>query len=130
MVVGPAQGEELLPTLYEHYTLGGVTSGLVPTSNGFLLNRKPFKIVSGAIHYFRVHPANWRDRLRKLRAAGLTAVETWVNLLVINILKQNVKAKILGMWLGICMSPKRMCSTLGKEAMICQFFWIYSCSFK
>jgi hypothetical protein len=70
------QGKELLPTLYEHYTLGGVTSGLVPTSNGFLLNGKPFRMFSGAVHYFRVHPAYWKDRLRKLRAAGITAVET------------------------------------------------------
>ena len=65
-----------LPTLYEHYTEGGVSSGLVPTPDGFLLNGKPYRVTSGAIHYFRVHPALWRDRLRKLRASGLTAVET------------------------------------------------------
>jgi len=67
-----------LPTLYEHYSEGGVVSGLVPTADGFLLNGKPFRLISGAIHYFRVHPAYWRDRLRKLRAAGMNAVETYV----------------------------------------------------
>ena len=82
MVVDTALEKEFLPTLYEHYTLGGVTSGLVPISNGFLLNDKPFRIISGAIHYFRVHPAYWRDRLRKLRAVGANTVETLVNLLI------------------------------------------------
>ncbi len=67
---------ESLPSLYEHYTLGGVKSGLIPTVNGFLLNGKPFRLMSGAIHYFRVHPSYWRDRLRKLRASGITTVET------------------------------------------------------
>jgi len=67
-----------LPTLYEHYTNGGIRSGLVPTADGFLLNGKSIRIVSGAIHYFRVHPAYWRDRLRKLRASGANAVETYV----------------------------------------------------
>ena len=66
----------MLPLLFEHYTAGGVESGLVPTSTGFLLNGKPLKIISGAVHYFRIHPSLWRDRLRKVRAAGLTVVET------------------------------------------------------
>ena len=64
-------------TWYEHYTAGGRQSGLNPASSeGFLLNGKPFRLVSGAIHYFRVHPAYWRDRLKKLRASGANAVET------------------------------------------------------
>ena len=33
---------EGLPSLYEHYTFGGVKSGLVSTASGFLLNGKPF----------------------------------------------------------------------------------------
>lgn len=67
---------ETLPSLYEHYTSGGVKVGLVPTADGFMLNGKPFRVISGAIHYFRVHPDYWRDRLVKLRAAGVTTVET------------------------------------------------------
>lgn len=42
----------------------------------FLLNGSPFRYVSGSLHYFRVPRAYWRDRLRKLRAAGLNAVST------------------------------------------------------
>ena len=44
----------------------------------FLLDGKPFQIYSGAIHYFRVLPEYWRDRLLKLKAAGFNTVETYV----------------------------------------------------
>lgn len=44
----------------------------------FLLDGKPFKIISGSIHYFRVVPEYWRDRLEKLRAMGCNTVETYV----------------------------------------------------
>ena len=44
----------------------------------FLLNGKEFRIYSGCIHYFRVPEALWRDRLAKLKAAGLNTVETYV----------------------------------------------------
>lgn len=44
----------------------------------FYLNGEPFRIISGAIHYFRVPRAYWRDRLEKLRAMGCNTVETYV----------------------------------------------------
>lgn len=36
------------------------------------------RLLSGALHYFRIHPAQWEDRLAKARALGLNAVETYV----------------------------------------------------
>ncbi|KAG8233443.1 hypothetical protein J437_LFUL010554, partial [Ladona fulva] len=65
-----------LPTLYEYYSEGGIKSSLEAPESGFKLNGKDITIFSGAIHYFRLHPNYWRDRLRKLRAAGLNTVET------------------------------------------------------
>ena len=47
-----------------------------PSGNGFVVEGKEKKIMSGAIHYFRVVPAYWKDRLTKLKAAGLNTVET------------------------------------------------------
>lgn len=44
----------------------------------FLLDGKPFQIVSGAIHYFRVVPEYWRDRLEKLKNMGCNTVETYI----------------------------------------------------
>lgn len=65
-----------LPTLYEHYVPSKVESGLEAKADGFHLNGKKITLHSGALHYFRVPQAYWRDRLRKYRAAGLNAVET------------------------------------------------------
>jgi len=44
----------------------------------FLLNNQPFRILSGAIHYFRVHPDLWADRIEKARLMGLNTIETYV----------------------------------------------------
>lgn len=41
----------------------------------FLKDGEPFRYVSGSIHYVRVHPSDWADRLRKMRYAGLDAVQ-------------------------------------------------------
>ncbi|XP_050293705.1 beta-galactosidase-1-like protein 2 [Anthonomus grandis grandis] len=68
-----------LPTNYEYYAGDGVSSGLNADQKYFLLNGKNITIFSGAFHYFRVHPSQWRDRLRKMRAAGLNTVETYVS---------------------------------------------------
>lgn len=46
--------------------------------NSFLLDDLPFRILSGAMHYFRVHPDYWKDRLLKMRAMGLNTLETYV----------------------------------------------------
>lgn len=67
-----------LPSNYEYYTSGGIKWGLDANSPKFYLNAKEIKIFSGAFHYFRVPRAYWSDRLRKMRAAGLNAVETYI----------------------------------------------------
>jgi len=48
-------------------------------ANGqFLLNGKPFQIISGSMHYARIPRADWRDRLRMAKAMGLNTVTTYV----------------------------------------------------
>lgn len=44
----------------------------------FLLDGEPITIISGAIHYFRVVPEYWQDRLEKLKNAGFNTVETYM----------------------------------------------------
>lgn len=44
----------------------------------FELDGQPFQIISGAMHYFRVHPDLWEDRLVKARQLGLNTIETYV----------------------------------------------------
>lgn len=44
----------------------------------FLLDGEPFRVLSGALHYFRVHPDQWADRIAKARLMGLNTIETYV----------------------------------------------------
>ena len=47
-------------------------------ADDFLLDGRPLQIISGALHYFRVHPDQWADRIHKARLLGLNTVETYV----------------------------------------------------
>lgn len=44
----------------------------------FLLRNQPFQILSGELEYARIPRADWRDRLRKVRALGLNTVTVYV----------------------------------------------------
>src|SRR5262249_48917880 len=44
----------------------------------FLLDGKPFQIISGEMHYPRVPREAWRDRMRKAKAMGLNTIGTYV----------------------------------------------------
>lgn len=44
----------------------------------FLLDGRPHRVISGALHYFRVHPGSWEARVSAARAMGLNAIETYV----------------------------------------------------
>lgn len=52
--------------------------GLRANSSQFTLERKPFRILGGSIHYFRVPRAYWEDRLLKMKACGLNTLTTYV----------------------------------------------------
>ena len=44
----------------------------------FYLDGEKMKVISGGMHYFRVLPEYWRDRLEKLKALGCNTVETYI----------------------------------------------------
>ncbi|GIN87507.1 beta-galactosidase [Heyndrickxia sporothermodurans] len=46
--------------------------------NQFVINGEPIQLISGAIHYFRVVPEYWEDRLIKLKECGFNTVETYI----------------------------------------------------
>lgn len=50
------------------------------TYPGGVLSRhgRPHRVLAGSLHYFRVHPEQWRDRLERLAALGLNTVDTYV----------------------------------------------------
>lgn len=48
------------------------------SENKFILDGEPIQIISGAVHYFRIVPEYWRDRLEKLKMCGFNTVETYI----------------------------------------------------
>jgi len=52
--------------------------GIVTFRNkDFLMDGKPYTILSGAMHYFRIPREYWLDRLTKLKECGFNTVETY-----------------------------------------------------
>lgn len=54
------------------------TKEIIKITDNFYINGEKFQIISGTIHYFRVVPEYWRDRLEKLKAMGCNTVETYI----------------------------------------------------
>ncbi|MBO0438427.1 glycoside hydrolase family 35 protein [Vagococcus fluvialis] len=52
--------------------------GTFEIKEDFLLNGEPLKIISGAIHYFRMTPSQWETSLFNLKALGANTVETYI----------------------------------------------------
>ncbi|NXO38969.1 BGAL galactosidase, partial [Locustella ochotensis] len=52
--------------------------GIDYDSNCFIKDGQPFRYISGSIHYSRVPPYYWKDRLLKMKMAGLDAIQTYV----------------------------------------------------
>ncbi|MEU6451745.1 beta-galactosidase family protein [Streptomyces sp. NPDC046979] len=54
------------------------TPALTHADGTFLRAGRPHRVLSGSLHYFRVHPEQWADRLDRLAALGLNTVDTYV----------------------------------------------------
>lgn len=54
------------------------TDGLQANTSQFTLGGKPFRILGGSIHYFRVPRPYWEDRLLKMKACGINTLTTYV----------------------------------------------------
>jgi beta-galactosidase len=54
------------------------THTFVLSDSAFLLDGKPFQIISGEIHYTRVPREAWRQRMRMAKAMGINTIGTYV----------------------------------------------------
>ncbi|KAJ6661996.1 hypothetical protein lerEdw1_012843 [Lerista edwardsae] len=52
--------------------------GIDYARNCFLKDGEPFRYISGSIHYSRIPRYYWKDRLLKMKMAGLDAIQTYV----------------------------------------------------
>lgn len=60
-------------------TEGTARSFIIDYENDrFLKDGEPFRYVSGSLHYFRVPKSYWKDRMTKMKLAGLNALQTYV----------------------------------------------------
>jgi len=50
----------------------------IVSNDSFVKDGEPFQIISGSMHYSRCPQELWRDRLQRMRAMGLNAVQTYV----------------------------------------------------
>ena len=57
---------------------GAIAHSFEARDGKFLLDGKPFQIISGEMHYPRVPRAYWRARFRMAKAMGLNAITTYV----------------------------------------------------
>ena len=55
-----------------------IFAGVTIVENSLMLNGQPLRIISGTIHYFRIVPEYWHNRLQLLKASGCNCVETYV----------------------------------------------------
>lgn len=53
-------------------------SAFTVEKNCFKLNGEEIRLISGAMHYFRIVPEYWEDRMRKLKELGCNCLETYV----------------------------------------------------
>ncbi|WP_318244633.1 glycoside hydrolase family 35 protein [Oerskovia merdavium] len=68
---GPARGRA-------QRAAGAIRSTLRADGATLVRDGVPHRMLSGSVHYFRVHPDLWEDRLLRLRAMGLNTVDTYV----------------------------------------------------
>ncbi|KAI4355504.1 hypothetical protein L6164_004268 [Bauhinia variegata] len=61
-----------------HFRLEKVNRKFEIANDMFWKDGQPFQIIGGDVHYFRVLPEYWEDRLLKAKALGLNTIQTYV----------------------------------------------------
>ncbi|CBY33800.1 unnamed protein product [Oikopleura dioica] len=58
--------------------MGGEKVGLTADGDTFKLDGKDFRILSGAIHYFRIPKQSWKHRLQSVVDCGLNTIDVYI----------------------------------------------------
>ena len=61
---------------YFHQSNAG-TFSIDYNNHCFVKDGKPWQYISGSVHYFRIHPDLWQDRLKRIRALGFNAIQVY-----------------------------------------------------
>ncbi|KAL1782285.1 beta-galactosidase [Sigmodon hispidus] len=68
----------LLGAAHRVYNVSRRTFEIDYNQDCFLKDGMPFQYISGSIHYFRIPRFYWKDRLLKMKMAGLNAIQMYV----------------------------------------------------
>ncbi|XP_077210124.1 beta-galactosidase 17 [Tasmannia lanceolata] len=63
---------------HSHHSLEGNARRFDISDDKFWKDGHPFQIIGGDLHYFRVLPEYWEDRLLRSKALGLNTIQTYV----------------------------------------------------
>jgi beta-galactosidase len=64
--------------IYAQTSVHGEEHAFTVQGDHFALDGKPFRVISGEMHYPRIPRASWRARLRMAKAMGLNAITAYV----------------------------------------------------
>src|SRR5271154_6098329 len=67
-----------MPRRYHAYAQAQQAHRFAVEGDHYVLDRKPFQVISGEMHYPRIPRAYWRERLRMAKAMGLNTITTYV----------------------------------------------------
>lgn len=70
--------EDLSPSALSSAVKDSPPRVLSYNKHNFTLDGQSIRIISGAVHYFRIPPSRWRSALLLARRMGLNAVETYI----------------------------------------------------
>jgi len=68
----------ILPQRWTERTFRIESTNATTSTGRFLKDGQPYRYIAGQMEYFRIHPSLWNDRLQRVRALGLNAVQIYV----------------------------------------------------
>ena len=76
--VSPEPFAETEPMIGPEPVAGSAGAALSHRDGVLLRNGAPYRLIAGSMHYFRVHPQQWSDRIDRLAELGVNALDTYV----------------------------------------------------
>jgi len=67
-----------------------------------LIDGKPVTLLSGEVHYFRLDPSQWADRLDRMRECGMNAVATYVPWLLHEYREGDIRVEAVEEFISLC----------------------------
>lgn len=74
----PSSSQASVVNIEHSRPAGSLARSFAIKDDSFVKDGQPFTLRSGSLHYFRVPPAYWEDRMRRMKALGLNSVTMYV----------------------------------------------------